>query len=233
MDETRFDESVKDLVSATDRRDALRSLGAAGMAFMAALGLNGAAAKKHNGGGSKRGKGRQTKNQRKNRNQADLEQAPAASPNGAVQAEKEDNKVGPTGPPGPTGATGANSNVPGPTGPTGPAGPTGATSTVTGPTGPQGATGPASTSIETAFDLLFNPPGTFIGVAAFCPIGSKLLGGGFDTGVSGPQSGDVDVNYAIPKAATATTAAHYEAGFTRRGGADNFIAVRVYAVCSP
>jgi hypothetical protein len=44
MDETRFEESGAGLADATDRRNALRSLGAAGVALLATLELRDAAA---------------------------------------------------------------------------------------------------------------------------------------------------------------------------------------------
>jgi hypothetical protein len=44
MNETRFDQSVKVLANAAGRRDALRSLGVAGMALLAAFGFGDASA---------------------------------------------------------------------------------------------------------------------------------------------------------------------------------------------
>ncbi|MGH2618840.1 MAG: hypothetical protein ACRDJC_26730 [Thermomicrobiales bacterium] len=153
MESFRFDESVKVLAEATDRRDALRSLGAAGMALLAALGLNGATAReKTKGGGKNGGKDHHRKHQRKNRakggrnqRQADPEQVPdnaAPDANGAVEAEGIGlfRKVGPTGPTGPAGPKG-DTGAPGTAGAQGPAGSPGEQ----GPTGPQGDTGDAGT----------------------------------------------------------------------------------------
>jgi hypothetical protein len=131
MDENRVDQSPKAAPVFGGRRNALRSLSAAGMALLAAIGLAeaGEAKKnKHHGGGN---------NHRK--------QAQAAGKKGG----KGKSKPGPTGPTGPTGpaggGTGAGST--GPTGPTGLAGETGPG----GPTGPTGGTGPAGTNgVQTA-----------------------------------------------------------------------------------
>ena len=54
MEESRFDRSVKALAAGADRRDALRSLGTAAMALLAAIGLADAAvAEKQNKGNKK------------------------------------------------------------------------------------------------------------------------------------------------------------------------------------
>jgi hypothetical protein len=167
MDETHFDESVKLLTSAAGRREAISSLGAAGIALLAALGLNGAAAKNKNqsndGGGKGVGTGRHSKKQRRRRTKGNdtpgqdgrQQEADKTNPtaNGAVDAEGIGllRKVGPTGPTGPTGATGDRGEpgpqglqgAPGDTGPAGPQGDTGAASTVPGPTGDTGAAGAA------------------------------------------------------------------------------------------
>jgi hypothetical protein len=145
----------KALSGSSGRRDALRSVGAAGAALLAALGLRDAAAKKGNGGGE----GRHRKNRKKNRpRQADKSSpaSPAPAPSEAdesVQAQANDKKLGPTGPTGPTGADGAQGEPgpqgaqgePGGSGPAGPQGEPGAASTVPGPTGATGPAGPAGT----------------------------------------------------------------------------------------
>jgi hypothetical protein len=138
-------------------------------------------------------------------------------------------KPGPTGPTGPTGPGGSGDGGAGPTGPTGPTGPV---SQVTGPTGP---TGPVATTIDSAFDVLDAVNGQARTVSAYCPtLASALLGGGFNTNVSGAASGDVEVDWAIPVAATAMTNAHYTVRFTRRGIAGGTVPIQVvaYAVCS-
>ena len=66
MVETQFDESLKVLAGAADRRDALRSLGAAGMAVLAGLSLTDAAARKKSRGGGK-GRGQKNKGRQRNR----------------------------------------------------------------------------------------------------------------------------------------------------------------------
>ncbi len=137
MNEDRIDAPPQTLARATGRRSALLSLGAAGVALPAALGLNAAAAKDKKHGG---GKGR--KNQKpKGRQGGEREQ-------GVTAQEAPDNVGppgglpvhGPTGPAGPTGPTGPQGEG-GSQGATGPEGPRGADSQVTGPPGP---TGPAT-----------------------------------------------------------------------------------------
>ena len=90
--------------------------------------------------------------------------------------------MGQRGPTGPAGARGA----------TGPAGPAGATGPA-GPAGPQGFTGPAGSSGSQGPAGGFNPakvsyvtgptvsilPGEIEGASAFCPTGTKVIGGGF------------------------------------------------------
>jgi hypothetical protein len=113
MDGTRFGRHLKAIAEMSGRRDALRSLSAAGMAMLAALGLvsAGGAKKKHHR-------------------------------NNGPQAEGKKGKRGPTGPTGPTGPAGGGTGA-GSTGPTGPTGPTGAAGSTgaTGATGPVGTSG--------------------------------------------------------------------------------------------
>jgi hypothetical protein len=132
MDETRIDDTAPALAGSAGRRDALRTLGAASMAVLAASSLadaGDAKKKKKKGGGDKK----------KNVTQAEKNKGGGKS------------KPGPTGPTGPTGPAGGGTGA-GATGPTGPAGlsgptgPAGAASQVTGPTGPKGATGPAGSA---------------------------------------------------------------------------------------
>jgi len=61
MDETRFDQALKALASSTGRRDAVRSLGSAGIVFLAVLGLSNAADGKER---SHRGNGKRGHDQR-------------------------------------------------------------------------------------------------------------------------------------------------------------------------
>jgi hypothetical protein len=165
MDESRFDQSLKTLVSATGRRNAVRSLGAAGLAFLAALGLADAAAaeRTRNGDRGDRGKGGGT-NRNRNRNKNRGRHANNSQP----QGPKEVLSVGPTGPnengdPGddtPVGSQNLDGNVQarkkgkgkrkrGPTGPTGPTGPAGGGSGSQGATGPTGPSGPPGDNGDT------------------------------------------------------------------------------------
>lgn len=111
MDERRLERSLQAIVEQPGRRDALRSLGAAGVALLAAVGLaGGGEAKKHKGNGGN--------HQHEHR----------------PQAEKKGGKgkrgpIGPTGPTGPAGG-GTGAGATGPTGPTGDTGATGASATV-------------------------------------------------------------------------------------------------------
>jgi len=99
MDATRFDESPKVLANVTDRRGAMRSLSAAGLALLAALGLDAADARKQGirGNGANRDQTKRT----------------------PVQSERMEKAK--RGPPGPTGRAGPG-GVDGAPGPTGPAG---------------------------------------------------------------------------------------------------------------
>jgi hypothetical protein len=114
MDETRFDQSLNSYAGFAGRRDALRSLGSAGMALLAAIGLT-------TGGEAKKNKHRDGKNKNdKNRTQAERK--------GGGGGKGKPGPTGPTGPTGPAGG-GTGAGVTGPTGPTGPAGPAGSSTT--------------------------------------------------------------------------------------------------------
>jgi len=155
MDETRFDRTLKTLAESGGRRDAVRSLGSAGMALLAALGFAADAE-------GMRGRRRRVRNLRERRNRDHLRSADRKarreeavtidsppSDTGTdedapsdesiqvdpLQAERKSKqgKSGKTGATGPTGPRGL---------PGGPTGPAGARSNVTGPTGPSGPTGP-------------------------------------------------------------------------------------------
>jgi hypothetical protein len=200
MIENAVADSLKELAGAAGRREALRTLGAAGLGLLAALGLNTTAAKKNkDGGGQDGGKGRNKKNRKKNRPLRTGNQRPAGpdgtppEATGAVQAQANDKKIGPTGPTGPTGPQGevgaqGDPGTPGGVGSTGPAGPAGADSQVPGPTGPegpqgtqgpqgipgpagsqgpQGATGPAGAQLE--IQSIFGPE-------IFVPVGGEMTG---------------------------------------------------------
>jgi hypothetical protein len=179
MDATRFDESVKGLVDATDRRDALRSLGAAGMALLAALGLNSAAAKKNTGGGKGGGKGRHRKNRRKNRANRRGKEGQERQATAPLTAEK--------GPPG-----GLPAPLVGPTGPTGPAGPQGAA----GPAGPKGDTGPVGPASAVVRRVTSSGQG-FVTAIANCTGAEKAVGGGMGHLSSG-FAGDVQAVESFP-----------------------------------
>lgn len=161
MDDTRHEQPVNALAGPAGRRDAVRSLGAAGLALVAALGLShGAAAdqKNTNGGGNNPGNRNKQRNRDRNRNNHGRPQNPAeeaandaGGPDGAqqesadaqLQAERKrkgKKKPGPTGPTGPAGPADGPTGGQGPTGPQGLAGQDGDDG-ATGPTGPTGATG--------------------------------------------------------------------------------------------
>ncbi len=194
MTKPGVDESVQPLTSGSGRRHALRSLGAAGVALLAAQGLNhDASAKKTNrDGGKGGGKSGRRKNQRKQRAQGKDhrgQDARSQGTDGAAPAEAEVEtealgllrKAGPTGPTGPTGPRGevgaqGDPGVPGGPGPIGPAGPAGADSQVTGPTGPAGS--PALSRIT--FGSNESGSGDVISIAE-CDPGWHAVGGGFGT----------------------------------------------------
>lgn len=146
MDQTLPNPSRQGLTSAAGRRDAVRSLGAAGVALLAALGLADAAR-----AGQHHRSGRKHKRRERDRKKPQTSSPAPASDgsldgtsdeNGLVQAEKK-GKLGPPGPAGPTGATG-----PGGSGSQGPTGPQGATGSQ-GPAGPTGETGAAGATGDT------------------------------------------------------------------------------------
>jgi hypothetical protein len=172
MDGPHRDQSLSALAGSAARRDALRSLSAAGMALLAALGLA------HDSGARNR-KRKQAGNDRKERNQAEGKRGKGKpGPTGAT---------GPTGPTGPAGG-GTGAGVTGPTGPAGPTGASGAASQVTGPagpTGPRGETGPAGmggtvaatvASAGTTFSTTYTDLSTFgPSVTASVPASGQVL----------------------------------------------------------
>ena len=107
MDEAGSDDITSVTADATGRRHAIRALGAAGMTMIAALGLHGAAAESR----QHRSKHRRSRNSRKvhrkeaaGSNATATQQPDSGSKASAIQAEKTDNKIGPTGPTGPIGS---------------------------------------------------------------------------------------------------------------------------------
>lgn len=174
MDGAQFDRSAKQLTGFAARRDALRSLSAAGVALVAAFGqsIGGEAKKKnHHHGGAK-------------------------GHNGATAraSGKKKGKLGPTGPTGPTGPAGGGTGA-GATGPTGPAGAQGATGVIgptgptgakgnsgnAGPTGPTGAPAPTPTVTTTSGSNFTVAAGSFLFGFATCPAGASAVGGTFVT----------------------------------------------------
>jgi hypothetical protein len=129
----------------TPRRDVMRSAVAAGMAFLAAIGVvDVAATKKNHGGGSNHG-GQPGRQKERNQQQRQRQRRRFdSSPDLGGQRKKKGKPppsviAGPTGPVGPVGGGGGSI---GPTGPTGPAGQGVANTGPTGPQGAQGAMGP-------------------------------------------------------------------------------------------
>lgn len=115
----------------------------------------------------------------------------------------------------------------------GPAGPKGATGP-TGRTGATGADGPIATSFAAGAILLASTLFATAVVDAECPEGSEIVVGGFDTSVSGADTGEVKVNSAVAIEATGTTPARYRVTFTRTGTTlQSAIVVSAFAVCSP
>jgi hypothetical protein len=148
MGESPFDQSVKTLADSAGRREALRSLSAAGMALLAALGLaNGSTARKHQHHGANH-----------HPQQAHAE-----------KKGKGKGKSGPTGPAG--GGTGAGAT--GPAGPTGPKGNTG-NSGPAGPTGPAASTPTITVMDGDSFDV---PAGDTKEGDASCPPGAFGIDG--------------------------------------------------------
>jgi hypothetical protein len=195
MDETQFDASVQSLTDATDRRDALRSLGVAGMAALTALGISDVVAKKKsNGGGKSGGKKKPTRNRNrdgKQKAQGQHQRAPVSAevgPPGGLPTPLQ-GPTGPTGPTGPQGDTGA-AGAPGATGDTGPTGPTGSKGDTgdQGAAGAQGATGPTGPAGAPSLSRIkFGPSESGAGdiaSTAECDPGWHAVGGGFGTALT-------------------------------------------------
>jgi hypothetical protein len=109
MDAARIDQSPKVLACAAGRRHALRSLGAAGMALLAGLGLS-------DGGDARKAK---TQDGGKGHRPGDAR----ADGKGKGTGKGKRGPAGPAGPTGPTGPANGPNGSQGPTGPTGPTGP--------------------------------------------------------------------------------------------------------------
>jgi hypothetical protein len=100
MKESRLDTSPKVLEIAVHRRDAMRSLGAVGMALLAALGLHGAVAKNARSDNSARHKSR-SKNKRSKPGPPGAAGSPGTSgPQGSTGPAGPQGSVGPAGPSG-------------------------------------------------------------------------------------------------------------------------------------
>jgi hypothetical protein len=138
-----------------------------------------------------KGKRRQKRRER-NRNQK------ASAPGGAgVEAKQKKKKP-----------------KPGPAGAAGPAGPTGPTG-LTGPTGAIGADSTVDNFENAQLQPILNETAT---LNPKCPnVNSKVLGGGFDTGVSGGVGGEVTVNAAFPTEGNFVTPEGFQVEVTRTG----------------
>ncbi len=135
--------------------------------------------------------------------------AGAPGPQGPQGPKGETGATGPAGPPGADGAPGKDGAIgaQGPTGATGPAGPPGADGAPgkdgaigpqgpkgdtgdTGPQGPAGATGPAGANGASGYQIVSSSitslpnGGSVASASAFCPMGKKVVGGGWDTDAS-------------------------------------------------
>jgi hypothetical protein len=170
VDEIQFDESQRVPGGPAGRRDALRTVGAAGMALLAALGLV-------QGSPAKKNRRRDGKSNKKNQTQAERKGGGKGKP-------------GPTGPTGPTGPAGGGTGAgtTGATGPTGPTGPAGAASQVTGPTGPKGAIGTAGPAGLSGWERISSSTGTnqtrdkIIDLS--CTGTKRVLGGGYEYNIT-------------------------------------------------
>jgi hypothetical protein len=186
MDVTRIEQTDPPLGGAAGRRDALRSLSAAGMALLAALGLATSGESKKNNGGNNHKRRDHDKNRDQRKSQAEKKgggkgKPGPTGPTGPTGPAGGGTGAGSTGPTGPTGAQGNTGN----TGATGPTGPAGAASQIAGPTGPTGRTGPTGPSAPTPtittvagspFDVA---PGDVGGDFPACPSGSTAISAGF------------------------------------------------------
>jgi hypothetical protein len=220
VDGIEVEEPVTPPEGSTDRRDAVRSFGAA-IGLLAAQSLGEAAAKnKDKHYHSARPKAR-----------SGYERSGASAARPALRGP-----TGPTGanggPTGPTGASGTagTAGVAGPTGPTGSTGETGSAGSdgatgAAGPTGSTGAAGPLSTVGAINQGVLDSQAGNSVKVVATCTSG-VLVGGGYDMG--GAADGSNIVTIATPD----TVAGAYSITFQRIGDAIGHSIVTAYAICA-
>lgn len=186
MDETRFDRAMTVIADPAGRRDALRSLGAAGVGLLAAVGLasgsgdaKGQRRKRRKDAHQKKNRGKTRKQRRRPEQALDRPEETPAAPSDVAEEKglvgDTLKKLGPTGPTGPTGPAGPQ-GVTGPAGVSGTAGPA-------GPTGEPGPTGPASSPTVTVTTVtgesLSCLPQGYVCVFAQCPPGAMATGGGF------------------------------------------------------
>ncbi len=200
------------LLGAAGRRDAVRSLGAAGLAALALLGLGDVAARSKGEAerrkdpgqdGSRSRNGKRSRRAGKPRppaaatgdvqepvtapivNPPDTDAEPGAeAPAGGVEAERK--KPGPRGAIGPTGPTGPQGDL----GPTGPRGETGSRGELGSPgrTGPTGPTGPSPASVIRYGDADAKTAAHSASSFADCNAGEHATGGGFSVSVDATTS---------------------------------------------
>jgi hypothetical protein len=215
MDLNRFDTALRAFAASAGRRDAVRSLGALGLGLLAALGLKPTDAAATDTRRRKR-RGRQ-------RDQEDAAPGPTdPTPPDASDAEPA------TGTHEPSVAEPVVAQARKKRPKRGPAGPA-------GPTGPTGATGPAPPDLFTEFlDIPATLNATRTIDLTCTDLESRVLGGGFDTGVEGSQSGDITVNAALPTSADGDTPEGFRVTFTRTGTASGGpISVTAFVLCTP
>jgi hypothetical protein len=207
----------------TVRREALRSVSAAGLALLAALGLVDAGEanqkRKHAHKQQHRQKGSDHRHGQKGQRGAIGPTGPTGPAGGGTGGE-----TGPTGPTGPHGATGD----------TGPEGPAGTGSQVTGPTGPTGARGETGPQGEPGANLR---PVIRIGNSsegpdpllsdALCLPGEVAVGGGASMSNLDPSGDTFSYPEPLEEGGTPT---RWEAGGM---GIDNTSQVIAYVICVP
>jgi hypothetical protein len=172
MREHQREPSIPHEPLSSDRRDALRVLGAASMAMLAAASLTDAGDAKTK---SRRSHHKHRANAAKNGGKG---KPGPTGPTGPTGPAGGGTGAGPTGPTGPTGTAGS-SGGPGPTGPTGAQGSAGSV----GPTGAQGNIGPTGPAGSSSLSVKrFGPARVGAGQLesiAECNPGEHATGGGF------------------------------------------------------
>lgn len=201
-DQHRFEQSLQALANPAARRDALRSLSAAGLALLAALGLTGGSEAKKNHGGGNKHKNR-THAEKKGKGKSKPGPTGPTGPTGPAGGGTGAGATGPTGPQGSSGNTGpagaaGSAGVTGPAGPEGSTGPAGAASQVTGPTGATGPAGsPGTISVTTHESAsFFVASNTSADGFAQCDAGAMVVGGG----VNSPSAFDVRCGVVLSRA---------------------------------